>query len=148
MHIELIPCYKRNYLWINPFWFEMFQSNIPIRYILWCKITIFLQKIYYNSCMAVNKAISNRKAELIEPRVNNCEGDQKKLFSLIHSLLGSEKNYNVGRIYQLFYFVIFKKHVFIKKNEYHQNGKKSRSLAISTNTIFMVLKPNPGEHHK
>ena len=106
---------KMNYLWINPFWFEMFQRNIPIRYILWCKITIFLQKINYNSCMAVKKAISNRKAELIEQRVNNCEGDQKKLFSLIHSLFGSEKDYSVGRIYQLFCFVIFKNMFLLRK---------------------------------
>ena len=27
----------------------------------------------------------------MEQRVNNCEGDQKKLFSLIHSLFGSKK---------------------------------------------------------
>ena len=41
--------------------------------------------------MAVKKAISIRKAELMEQRVINCEGDQKKLFSLIHSLFGSKK---------------------------------------------------------
>ena len=37
--------------------------------------------------MAVKKAISKRKAELMKQSVINCEGDQKKLFSLIHSLL-------------------------------------------------------------
>ena len=47
--------------------------------------------IYYDSCMAVKKAISIRKAELMEQNVINCEGDQKKLFSLIHSLFGSKK---------------------------------------------------------
>ena len=48
--------------------------------------------IYYDSCMAVGKkTISIRKAELMEQRVINCEGDQKKLFSLIHSLFGSKK---------------------------------------------------------
>ena len=41
--------------------------------------------------MAVKKAISIRKAELMEQKVINCEGDQKKLFSLIHSLFGSKK---------------------------------------------------------
>ena len=30
--------------------------------------------------MSVKKAISIRKAELMEQRVINCEGDQKKLF--------------------------------------------------------------------
>ena len=37
------------------------------------------------------KAISKGKAELMEQRVNNCEGDQKKLFSLMHSLFGGKK---------------------------------------------------------
>ena len=31
--------------------------------------------IYYDSCMAVKKAISIRKAELMEQSVINCEGD-------------------------------------------------------------------------
>ena len=35
--------------------------------------------------------ISIRKDELMEQRVINCEGDQKKLVSLIHSLFGSKK---------------------------------------------------------
>ena len=41
--------------------------------------------------MAVKKAISIRKAELMEHRIINCEGDQKQQFSLIHSLFGSKK---------------------------------------------------------
>ena len=41
--------------------------------------------------MAVKKAISKRKAELMEQKVNNCEGDQKKLIFLIHSLFESKK---------------------------------------------------------
>ena len=48
--------------------------------------------IYYDSCKAVKEAISKRKSELMEQRVIDCEGDQKKMFSLIHSLLGSKKN--------------------------------------------------------
>ena len=48
--------------------------------------------IYYESCKAVKKDISKGKSELMEQRVIDCEGDQKKLFSLIHSLLGSKKN--------------------------------------------------------
>ena len=46
--------------------------------------------IHYDNCMAVKKAISIRKAELMEQSVINCEDDQKKLFSLIHSLFGSK----------------------------------------------------------
>ena len=48
--------------------------------------------IYYDSCKAVKEAISKRKSELMEQRVIDCEGDQKKMFYLIHSLLGSKKN--------------------------------------------------------
>ena len=48
--------------------------------------------IYYDSCKAVKKAISKRKSELMEQSIIDCEGDQKKLFSRIHALLGSKKN--------------------------------------------------------
>ena len=41
--------------------------------------------------MAVKKDISLRKVEQMEQNVFNCEDDQKKLFSLIHSLFGSKK---------------------------------------------------------
>ena len=50
------------------------------------------RSIYYDSCKAMKGAISKRKSELMEQRVIDCEGDPKKLFSLIHSLLGSKKN--------------------------------------------------------
>ena len=46
----------------------------------------------YDSCQAVKEAISKRKSKLKEQRVIDCECDQKKLFSLIHALLGSKKN--------------------------------------------------------
>ena len=35
--------------------------------------------IYYDSCKAVKEAISTRKSELMEQRVIDCEGDQKKI---------------------------------------------------------------------
>ena len=55
--------------------------------LIWRKTRITINfNIYYDSCMAVKKAISIRKAELMEQSVINWEGDQKKLFSLIHSL--------------------------------------------------------------
>ena len=34
--------------------------------------------IYYDSCKAVKETISKRKSELMEQRVIDCEGDQKK----------------------------------------------------------------------
>ena len=58
---------------------------------IWRKTRIAINfNIYYDSCMAGKKGISIRKAELMEQRVINYEGDQKKLFSLIHSLFGSK----------------------------------------------------------
>ena len=60
--------------------------------LIWRKTRIKINfYIYYHSCMAVKKDISKRKAELIEQKVNNCECDQDKLFSLIHSLFGSKR---------------------------------------------------------
>ena len=35
--------------------------------------------IYYDSSKAVEEAISKRKSELMEQRVIDCEGDQKKI---------------------------------------------------------------------
>ena len=45
--------------------------------------------MYYDSSKAAKKPISKRKSELMEQRVIDCEGDQKKMFSLLHSLPGS-----------------------------------------------------------
>ena len=60
--------------------------------LIWRKTPITINfNIYYDSCTAVKKDISIRKAELMEQIVINCEGDQKKLFSLIHSQFGSKK---------------------------------------------------------
>ena len=61
--------------------------------LIWLKTCTTINfDIYNDSCKAVKKAIYKRKSELMEQRVIDCEGDQKKLFSLIHSLLGSKKN--------------------------------------------------------
>ena len=55
--------------------------------LIWRKPRITINfNIYYDSCMAVKKAISMRKAELMEQRVINCEGDQKKQFSHTFSI--------------------------------------------------------------
>ena len=62
--------------------------------LIWRKTLIIINfNIYYDSCMAVKEAISKRKVELMEQMVNNCEGDQKKLFPLTHSLFGSKRSH-------------------------------------------------------
>ena len=60
--------------------------------LIWRKTRITMNfNMYYDSCMTMKNAISIRKAELMEQRVINCEGDPNKLFSLINSLVGSKK---------------------------------------------------------
>ena len=60
--------------------------------LIWRKTRITINfNIYCNNCMAVKNTISIRKTKLIKQKVINCEDDQKKLFSLIHSLFGSKK---------------------------------------------------------
>ena len=65
--------------------------------------------------MAVKRAISKRKAELMEQRIIKCESEPKKLFSLIHSLFWSKTNHSADIIYYFFYFGIFNKHVLMRK---------------------------------
>ena len=60
--------------------------------IWWKTRTTINFDIYYDSCKAVKEAISKRKSELMEQRVIDGEGDQKKMFYFIHSLFGSKKN--------------------------------------------------------
>ena len=60
--------------------------------LIWRKTRITINfNIYYDCCTTVKMVISIRKAEQMEQSVINCEGDQKKLFSLIHSLFWSKK---------------------------------------------------------
>ena len=62
---------------------------------LWRKTRITINfNIYYDSCMAVKKVISKRKAEIMDKRLIIVK---------------------VTRIYQLFLFGIFNKHFFIEK---------------------------------
>ena len=67
--------------------------------IIWRKTRITINfNIYYDSCMAVKKAISIRKDELMEQRVINCEDDQKKLFLSYILYLGVKRSqccYNI-----------------------------------------------------
>ena len=67
----------------------MNDNSLPLKAIprknelIWQSRIRIKLNIYYDSCMAVKKVISKRKAELIKQRVNNCECD--------HSLFGSKK---------------------------------------------------------
>ena len=42
--------------------------------------------------MAVKKAINESKSQILEKKINECHGDQKKLFGLVDTMIGRKKN--------------------------------------------------------
>ena len=62
-----------------------------IRYqnqLIWRKTRITINLNIYDICKVVKITISKRKAELKDQIVHNCEGDQRRLSSLIHYICG------------------------------------------------------------
>ena len=47
--------------------------------------------MYSESCMAVKKAISNSKHGILQKKISDCNDDQKKLFKIVDTLLGRNK---------------------------------------------------------
>ena len=47
--------------------------------------------IFQKSCMAVKYAIDENKTQTIHKRITDSNGDQKKLFNIIKTLLGGQK---------------------------------------------------------
>ena len=47
--------------------------------------------MYSESCMAVKKAISMSKSVILQKKISDCNGDQKKLFKIVDTLLGRNK---------------------------------------------------------
>ena len=59
---------------------------------LWRKTRLTVHfDVYSVSCMAVKKAISKSKSVILQKKVSDCNGDQKKLFKLVDTLLGRNK---------------------------------------------------------
>ena len=54
------------------------------------RLTVNLD-MYSESCMAVNKAISKSKSVILQKKISDCNGDQKKLFKIVDTLLGPNK---------------------------------------------------------
>ena len=48
--------------------------------------------MYSESCMDVKTAISNRKSEILQKQILDCNGDQKKTFKIVDTLLGQNKH--------------------------------------------------------
>ena len=46
--------------------------------LIWCRtrLTVYYD-IYFESCMAVKKTISESKAQILQNKINDCKGDQK-----------------------------------------------------------------------
>ena len=60
---------------------------------LWRKTRLTVHfDMYSESCMDVKTAISNSKSEILQNKISDCNGDQKKiLFKIIDTLLGRNK---------------------------------------------------------
>ena len=59
---------------------------------LWCKTRLTVHfDMYSESCMAVKKAISKSKSVILQKKISDCTGDQKKLFKIVDTLLGQNK---------------------------------------------------------
>ena len=48
--------------------------------------------MYSESCMDVKTAIRNSKSEILQKKISDCNGDQKKLFKIVDTLLGRNKH--------------------------------------------------------
>ena len=60
--------------------------------VIWRKNPLFVNfEICQKSCMAVKYAIDENKTQTIHKRITDSNGDQKKLFNIIKTLLGRQK---------------------------------------------------------
>ena len=60
---------------------------------LWRKTRLTVHfDMYSESCMDVKTAISNSKSEILQKKISDCNGDQKKLFKIVDTLLGRNKH--------------------------------------------------------
>ena len=59
---------------------------------LWRKTRLTVHfDMYSESCMVVKKAISTSKSVILQTKISDCNGDQKKLFKIVDILLGWNK---------------------------------------------------------
>ena len=60
---------------------------------LWRKTRLTVHfDMYSESCMDVKTAIRNSKSEILQKKISDCNGDQKKLFKIVDTLLGRNKH--------------------------------------------------------
>ena len=71
--------------WIND---DILALRIKIRR---TRLTIHYD-LYKESCMAVKKGISESKSQIFLKKINECHGDQKRLFEIIGIMIGRKRN--------------------------------------------------------
>ena len=54
-------------------------------------LTVIRIDMYSESSMAVKKTISKSKSVILQKKITYCNGDQKKLFKIVDTLLGRNK---------------------------------------------------------
>ena len=54
---------------------------------------------YSGSCLDVKTAISKSKSEILQKKISDCNGDQKKLFKIVDTLLGRNKQTTLPKYY-------------------------------------------------
>ena len=60
---------------------------------LWRKTRLTVHfDMYSECCMDVQTAIRNSKSEILQRKISDCNGDQKKLFKIVDTLLGRNKH--------------------------------------------------------
>ena len=60
---------------------------------LWRKTRLTVHfDMYSESCMDVKTAIRNSKSEILQKKISDCNGDQKKLFKIVDTLQGRNKH--------------------------------------------------------
>ena len=65
---------------------------------LWRKTRLTVHfDMYSESCMDVKTAIRNSKSEILQKKISDCNGDQKKLFKIVDTLLGRNKQTTLPR---------------------------------------------------
>ena len=70
----------------------LLKKNRRKKELIWRKHPITINfDIYIASCEAVKNAIDSSKAELLQRKIIDCNGNQKKMFKIIDSLLGRKK---------------------------------------------------------
>ena len=61
--------------------------------IIWRKNPLCINfEIFQESCMAVKHAIDENKSQVIQKKIYKSNGDQKKLFNIVNTLLGRRNN--------------------------------------------------------